>query len=268
MGKLFSGFIHAGLIVLGSSNAVAADAILRRAAKACTIRAMNTIPKYHLDGIYSPNKTHPDDAHSILMRLVPRESRVLELGCASGYLSGYMEQHLNCRVVGMDFDAAATAIAATRATEVYTVDLDDEDALALARSSAPYDVLMAAAILEHLRFPQRVLNTVHDLLTPDAMIIISLPNIAHWQFRLRLLRGQFEYEDYGVMDRTHTHLYTVKTGRALLEENGYRVTEFYIAGSLLQIMLNRITRAIGRKPLPPILPELLAYELIYVAKRA
>ena len=191
-------------------------------------------PKYHKEAIYDPKTAHPDEAHSVLMRLIPRGSRVLEKGCASGYLSGYMESALDCRVTGLEADPAATAIAATRCTEVHTVDLDHPDALAPARASAPYDVLLAAAVLEHLKHPERLLEEARELLRPGGRVIVSLPNIAHWQFRLKLLRGRFDYEDYGVMDRTHLRLYTAQTGRALLEAQGYPVEEFHIAGSGVQ----------------------------------
>ena len=222
-------------------------------------------PKYHLDHIFNASQDHPESAHNILMRLVPPKSQVLELGCASGYLSGYMEQALGCRVTGLEFDPVATAIARERCSEVYTVDLDAPDALDVARSSAPYDVLFAAAILEHLKYPERLLQTARELLKPDATIIVSLPNVAHWSIRHKLLRGQFNYEDYGVMDRTHLHLYTAQTGQELLEANGYRVEALYIAGSAIQNVLNQRARAANR-PVPlPILPNLLGYELIYVA---
>ncbi len=223
-------------------------------------------PKYHLEGIFNPDQANPNDAHSILMRLIPGGSRVLELGCASGYLSGYMEQALGCRVTGLEFDPAATVIAATRCSEVYTVDLDAPDALQAAYHSAPYDVLLAAAVLEHLKYPQRLLQEAHQLLKPDGIIIVSLPNIAHWSIRLKLLRGIFDYEDYGIMDRTHLALYTLKTGRGLIEAQGYNVEETHIAGSGLQNLLHNITRRTGQKHIPLILPGLLAYELIYLAK--
>jgi methionine biosynthesis protein MetW len=224
-----------------------------------------TTPKYHLEQIFDPARAHPDDAHSLLMRLVPPNSRVLELGCASGYLSGYMERALGCRVTGLELDPAAAAIAAQRCSEVHTADLDAPDALAPASASAPYDLLFAAAVLEHLKDPARLLQAAKPLLKPNARVIVSLPNIAHWGVRLRLLRGQFDYADYGIMDRTHVHFYTVKTGRALLEEQGFTVESFHIAGSGLQNLANWAARA-RKRPLPaPVLPGLLAYELIYVA---
>ncbi len=224
-----------------------------------------SVPKYHLEQIFNPVQDHPESAHNILMRLVPPKTQVLELGCASGYLSGYMEQGLGCHVTGLEFDPLATAIARQRCSEVYTVDLDATDALEAAQASAPYDVLFAAAILEHLKYADRLLQTARSLLKPDATLIVSLPNVAHWSIRLKLLRGQFNYEDYGVMDRTHLHLYTAQTGRELLESNGYRVEALHIAGSGLQNLLNQRARAANRPVLPPLLPNLLGYELIYVA---
>jgi methionine biosynthesis protein MetW len=196
------------------------------------------------------------------MRLVPHHAAVLELGCASGYLSAYMEQSLGCRVTGIDFDPAATAIAATRCAEVYTADLDAPYALDVARSSAPYDVLFAAAVLEHLKHAEAVLRTARTLLKPSATVIISLPNIAHWTVRVKLLLGRFDYQEYGIMDKTHVHLYTLATGRALLERTGYTVESIHIAGSGLQ---NLLVTLLGQT-VPLICPSLLAYELIYVAK--
>lgn len=222
------------------------------------------IPKYHMAQVFDPSRAHPNDAHSILMRHIPPNSRVLELGCASGYLSGYMEQALGCRVTGLEADPSATAIAAERCTEVHTVDLDTSGALEPSHASAPYNVLLAAAILEHLKSPERLLREARNMLTPGARVIVSLPNIAHWSFRLRLLAGKFDYEDYGVMDRTHLHLYTEKTGRALLENQGYTVEWMEIAGSGLQNLLH----SAGLDGSPPrlVLPGLLGYELIYFAR--
>lgn len=226
---------------------------------------MSVTPKYHLEDSFDPQRAHPDDAHSVLMRLIPQGSRVLELGCASGYLSGYMEQKLGCRVTGLELDPLSAEIAAQRCSEVHIADLDAPDALAPAHASAPYDVLFAAAVLEHLKYPERLLQSAKPLLKPGARVIISLPNIAYWGIRLRLLRGTFRYADYGIMDRTHLHFYTVETGRALLEQQGFTVESLHIAGSGLQNLLNRFARAANR-PLPaPVLPGLLAYELIYVA---
>jgi O-antigen biosynthesis protein len=226
------------------------------------------IPKYHMAHIFDPTQAGDYDSHTLQMQLVPSATRVLELGCASGYIAGYMERALGCRVTGLDFDADAVAIARQRCSEAHTVDLDAPDAFDVVRANAPYDVLYAANVLEHLRFPERVLQQARGLLTDDAHVIVALPNIANWRFRLMLLAGRFDYTDYGVMDRTHTRLYTFKTGRELLEQNGYRVIETHIAGSFVQNTLMSLGSRLGAKQrqIPLVLPGLFAYELIYLAQ--
>lgn len=67
------------------------------------------------------------------------------------------------------------------------------------------------------------------------------------------------------MDRTHLHFDPVDTGRRLLEEQGFPVDSFHIAGIGLQNLIQRVADAAGRPMPAPILPGLLAYELIYAA---
>jgi O-antigen biosynthesis protein len=226
---------------------------------------MSEHPKYDLDGIFDPSTSHPNDAHSILMRLVPAGSRVLELGCSSGYLSGYLVIKKGCYVTGVEVDPVATRIAASRCQEVYTVDLDTPTALDAIQGT--FDVLLAPAVLEHLKYPEQILNAARAKLTHNANIIVSLPNIAHWSMRLNLLRGSFDYTDYGLMDKTHVHFYNVRTGRKLIESCGYQVDALYIAGSALQNVISKISKQLGKSFDKPIFPNLLGYELIYLAHR-
>ncbi len=123
------------------------------------------MPKYDTD-IFNPNTVHSEDAHSVLMRFIPKNARVLELGCATGYLSAYMTQSLGCTVVGAEFDAESVAIARTRCKAAYITDLDAEDALGNVAKHAPFDVVLAAAVLEHLKYPERLLQKLKTLLSP------------------------------------------------------------------------------------------------------
>jgi 2-polyprenyl-3-methyl-5-hydroxy-6-metoxy-1,4-benzoquinol methylase len=184
------------------------------------------------------------------------------LGCSTGYLSGYLEKEKGCEVTGVDIDPNAVAVASKRCHASYAIDLDRADALDNVGDS--FDVLLAPAVLEHLKYPERLLTAARKLLRPQATVIVSLPNIAHWSSRVRLLIGQFDYTDYGLMDRTHLHFYTLRTGRALLENCGYCVKEHYIIGSLVQNSLNVVAKRFNRTVKYPIWPGLLAYELIYV----
>jgi hypothetical protein len=54
-------------------------------------------------------------------------------------------------------------------------------------------------------------------------LVLSTPNIAFAIQRLSLLLGQFNYGRTGILDRTHTRLFTFRTLRHLLRDAGFRI---------------------------------------------
>jgi hypothetical protein len=46
--------------------------------------------------------------------------------------------------------------------------------------------------------------------------------------RLNLLLGRFEYEDYGLLDRTHLHFYTYFTAQKLITNSGFKLIKVAI----------------------------------------
>ena len=91
------------------------------------------------------------------------------------------------------------------------------------RSSRDLRCRRLRRLIEHLRDPQAFLTRA-PLLRPEGRLLLSTPNIANWAMRLSLLFGRFRYTEWGILDRTHTHLFTRKTLDECLEAAGYRVT--------------------------------------------
>jgi hypothetical protein len=54
-------------------------------------------------------------------------------------------------------------------------------------------------------------------------LILSTPNIAFLVQRLMLLGGQFNYGKAGILDRTHTRLFTFRAAERLLKDAGFRI---------------------------------------------
>ena len=63
-------------------------------------------------------------------------------------------------------------------------------------------------MLEHVLEPDRVLRDAVALLRSGGRIVISIPNVSHGSLRLALLQGRWEYQDTGLLDRTHIWFYT------------------------------------------------------------
>lgn len=145
--------------------------------------------------------------------------RVLDVGCATGYLAKLMQSN-GCRVTGMDINAEALKEAEPFCEEVIHLDLDTES-LAGAVGDRRYDVVLFGDVLEHLRDPAAVLQDARTLLAQDGSVIVSIPNVAHGAIRLSLLQGRFNYMELGILDETHLRFFTRKTLDELFLRTGY-----------------------------------------------
>ena len=173
-----------------------------------------------------------NDAHTLVARLVGYDKRVLELGCATGSATKVFQER-GCSVTGIEIDPEAAQRAKEFADEVIVGDLDTMDVRA-ALGDATFDVIVAADVLEHLRDPSSCLQACLDHLAPGGEVVLSIPNVAHVDVRLALLRGEFEYQSWGLLDGTHLRFFTRRTLGQFLSDNG-----------LVALQWQRTTRAPG-----------------------
>lgn len=177
--------------------------------------------KYHLSVPVELAKLNPHQAHSIILRQVPDGTKVLDVGCSTGYLGRFLTDRRACVVDGIEANHLAAARASEYLRRVWVGSVDDE--AILSTISQKYDVVLCGAILEHLNDPELVLQRLRNLIANKGVLIAGLPNVAHWSIRWALLRGRWEYEDYGILDRTHLHFYTLKSAEKMFEDAGYVV---------------------------------------------
>jgi 2-polyprenyl-3-methyl-5-hydroxy-6-metoxy-1,4-benzoquinol methylase len=159
-------------------------------------------------------------SHRRILDEVPPGSRVLDLGCASGYLSALLAER-GCTVTGFERDPLAAAQAREDCERVIVGDLESESDRAEIPSG--FDVVVIGDVLEHVTDPWDALRFVRGLLAPGGIVVLSLPNVAAWPVRLDLLRGRFEYADLGILDRTHLRFFTRASAHALVRDAGFVV---------------------------------------------
>jgi 2-polyprenyl-3-methyl-5-hydroxy-6-metoxy-1,4-benzoquinol methylase len=158
-----------------------------------------------------------------MLEFIGRGKRVLEFGCATGYMSKVMTER-GCRVTGIEIDPIAAAEARAHCEEVIVADLDTRPLVDLLPGT-PFDVAVFGDVLEHLRDPWRVLDEARAFIGPGGFAIMSIPNVAHGAVRLALLQGSFEYSDVGLLDNTHLRFFTLRSVRELCMRAGYRIEE-------------------------------------------
>jgi glycosyltransferase involved in cell wall biosynthesis len=176
-------------------------------------------------------KLSPGSSHGrILSWLRDRApGRVLDLGCAEGYLAGELRA-AGHHVVGVDI--AASDGVKDRVDQFVQADLDDGIPPDV---TGPFDVVIAADVLEHVRRPELLLDELRGLLSPSGVLVASVPNFAHWYPRLRVLAGRFDYDSRGILDRTHVRFFTRRSFERLVAERGWSIARRGHTGLPLEV---------------------------------
>jgi len=160
------------------------------------------------------------DGHLMQIEAVRPGARVLDVGCASGYLAERYAAR-GCRVFGIESDAANAERARRFCESVIVGDIENADDRA--QLPGPFDFVVFGDVLEHLRDPWAVLAATRALLADDARVIASIPNIAHWSARREIALGRFPYAESGLFDKTHLRFFTLASARALAQTAGYEI---------------------------------------------
>lgn len=149
--------------------------------------------------------------------LLPKKcGRVLEVGCGSGATLGWLRRdHQAAHTVGVEIAESAAEIARTLANEVFCLDFERHD---LPGDAQPFDLILCLDVLEHMVDPWAVVDRLATrYLKVGGTLLVSLPNVRHYSVVLALLfGGRWDYEDAGLLDRTHLRFFTQASAKALL----------------------------------------------------
>lgn len=158
-----------------------------------------------------------------IIEIVGKGVKVLEIGCASGYMTRAFAEGCAVDVVEINPDDLKIAKKYAKKSLLGSI----EDKKIQQQITQKYDFIVAADVLEHTVSPGQVLQSLKKNLKNDGRILISMPNIASWSMRVNLLKGNFEYQDSGILDKTHLRFFTFYTIQKLLKLNGFKIIKIY-----------------------------------------
>lgn len=170
-----------------------------------------------------PEEDYYSGLNPLVLDMVPKDcSSFLEVGCAKGRLGAAIKgRNPGTYYVGIEKFEVAGREAEGLLDKVFIADVERFDWSRL--SGERFDCIIFADVLEHLLDPAAVLLMATSLLSLEGRIICCLPNVSHWSIIKGLIRGEWDYTDSGVLDRTHVRFYTVKSARKLLKSCGLQV---------------------------------------------
>lgn len=207
----------------------------------------------------------PFNTHMLLINEVPVASKVLEIGSASGYMGDYLFQEKKCELWGVEpFCENLEKETEVKYNKFFKITVEELVNSKLA-PLAYFDVIFIADVLEHLVSPEEALTKLKKYLKEDGIFVISLPNIAHYSIRWSLLRGRFDMQDAGILDRTHLKFYTKESAVKMFESLGFKIIKVRPSGGYLERFGKRKLFKIGKKVLFAF-PNLFSFQFIFVIK--
>jgi glycosyltransferase involved in cell wall biosynthesis len=160
--------------------------------------------------------------HTMSLDRVPPNSRVLDLGCASGYMATALAGR-GCDVTGIDQFPPPPDSGLRRFIQA------DLGSGPLPANPGEFDCVLLLDVIEHLPSPETFLDGMRKACRGGQLprILVSTGNIAFFVTRLMLFLGYFHYGARGILDLTHTRLFTFASLRELFEQSGYRIEEVH-----------------------------------------
>lgn len=175
----------------------------------------------HTDGHIYQHHFNP-----ALLEVLAHPPRVLlDIGCASGLLGQAVKsRNPGCRTIGIEPNEATAKLAARNLDHVLCGKVEDFDLGAEGIAPGSVDTLVAADVLEHMYDPWHVMTRLKPYLSPDAQIILSIPNTRHLGLMKTLIDdGQWRYAEKGLLDITHIRFFTLGEIGDFLTQTGYRM---------------------------------------------
>lgn len=166
-----------------------------------------------------------NDNEDILRGLGRIHGRLLDLGSGAGSWGGRLRAAGAVHLVALDPSPAAVEIAAGRYDRAVIGTIEETELGRL--GGEPFDVIVAADVLEHLVDPWQALIKLRSWAAADATLAVSVPNLRFYRLLGNLLlRGQFEYERWGVRDWTHLRWFTRASLAHTLRSTGWEPARF------------------------------------------
>lgn len=126
----------------------------------------------------------PRRCEFVIKHAGPAPKRVLDVGCATGYIAKILMGHGH-QVLGIELNARMAADARARNVEVLEHNVEEPFPL----EDESIDVVHSCEIIEHLFDTEGYLNELHRVLVPDGVLILSTPNLNSLANRFRVPLG-------------------------------------------------------------------------------
>lgn len=215
------------------------------------------------------NDQYKNNLNMLVADQVSCNKKILDVGCSEGALGKFLRREKSAKVVGIDISKEAIKAARNNLDDAFVIDIECEQ---LPFRKNKFDIIICADVLEHLYDPLAVLRKLKHCLIKDGIFILSIPNVAYIGLRVKLLLGNFDYQEAGIMDSSHIRFFTKRAVDELVCKAGLRIIKIdytpgfsfiFLQGRILRIkFFDRLKYWLNR-----LAPRLFCSQFIIVAKK-
>ena len=192
--------------------------------------------------------SYTGDRQGLLALAEPFEGPVLDVGCSTGAVALALRRKFGTEtLVGIEADPDLAAEARSTLDVVMVGDASELLCSERVRALAP-GLIVFADVLEHFVDPWSAYAAAVDALRPGGQVLVSLPNVAHWDTMWQLLRGRWPHRERGIHDEGHLRFFARRDVAPLLERGGVTIEQLERRYRLLEGTTRgmRVSQVVGR----------------------
>lgn len=149
---------------------------------------------------------------SLVNEMFPRKARVLDCGVGSGHVFRLCsERH---ETYGVELSAEAIAMCDFPINNIKQADLNN----GIPKFGVMFDVIIASMVLHWLNKPHEFLCQAKDNLSPQGRLIVVIPNITFYRYRIAYLFGRFP-----PISLSHKNVQTAAEVEQMFETAGLKI---------------------------------------------
>jgi 2-polyprenyl-3-methyl-5-hydroxy-6-metoxy-1,4-benzoquinol methylase len=167
--------------------------------------------------------TTADTAPARVVRMIGKNKKVLEVGSGPGSITKQLKSIGGCTITALEIDPKAIELVKQFCEAVHSADLNASDWDEVV-AGQKFEVVLAADVLEHVYDPLSVLKKMTSLMSENGRVVLSLPHVGHSAIAACLLLEDFDYRDWGLLDKTHIRFFGLKNIQDLVLKAGLTIT--------------------------------------------
>lgn len=165
---------------------------------------------------------------------------LLDVGCCTGAFGALLKKKQNIEITGIEISPVFAQVAQINLDRVIIGDVEKLNLQNILKP-AYFDCITCIDILEHLNNPYKFIMDLSRYIKPNGYFIASFPNILYFEIIKELIEGNWEYKDYGILDKDHLHFFNLRDIEELFKFAGLNIQSVHILDNDMNEYFEKLT---------------------------